>query len=133
MKKIILIAIISLIILVLIVGIDINSKQDFEELEQLDNIIETENTIEEDTLIVEEYVASNGKIYEYIAILKIPSLEIEYPVLSDASKELMKISLNKYWGQNPNKQGNFCIIGHNYNDSRFFGKLNKIQIGDFSS
>jgi len=58
-------------------------------------------------------------------------LDIEYPVLSSTSKELLKISLNKYWGPNPNKPGNFCIVGHNYNDERFFGKLDNIKIGDY--
>lgn len=73
--------------------------------------------------------ASNGKKYEVIATLKIPSLNIEYPVLSKTSVELLKISLNKYWGANPNEVGNMCIVGHNYEDSRFFGKLNKIKKG----
>jgi len=58
-------------------------------------------------------------------------LEIEYPVFSSTSTELLKVSLNKYWGPNPNKVGNFCIIGHNYNDDRFFGKLHNIEIGHF--
>lgn len=88
-----------------------------------------ENIVEEDTLIVQEYEI-NGTNYEVIAILNIPSLEIEYPVLSSTSTEFLKVSLNKYWGPNPNRPGNFCILGHNYNDSRFFGKLNRIENGD---
>ena len=48
-------------------------------------------------------------------------------MLSSTSKELLKVSLNKYWGPNPNKEGNLCIVGHNYNDERFFGKLHKIE------
>ena len=91
-----------------------------------ENIIE-EN--DEDELVVGHYEIE-GKNYEVVAVLKIPSLGIEYPVLSSTSKELLKVSLNKYWGPNPNRPGNFCIIGHNYNDSRFFGNLNKIQNGE---
>ena len=64
-----------------------------------------------------------------IANLNIPSLGIKYPVLSSTSTALLKISLNKYWGANPNEVGNMCIVGHNYEDSRFFGKLNKIKKG----
>jgi len=82
-------------------------------------------------LVTSQYTASNGKEYEVIAILYIPILEIEYPVFSSTSTELLKISLNKYWGPNPNRVGNFCIIGHNYNDDKFFGKLHNIQIGHF--
>lgn len=100
--------------------------------ETMDMMAETapeENIVEEDTLIVQEYEI-NGINYEVIAILNIPSLKIEYPVLSSTSTELLKVSLNKYWGPNPNRPGNLCILGHNYNDSRFFGKLNKIENGD---
>ena len=96
------------------------------QLEQ-EEIIEDED----DELVTKEYTASNGKTYDIIAILYIPTLEIEYPVFSSTSTELLKVSLNKYWGPNPNRVGNFCIIGHNYNDERFFGKLHDIQIGHF--
>lgn len=83
-----------------------------------------------DELIVQE-CEIEGKKYEVIAILSIPTLEIEYPVLSTTSKELLKVSINKYWGPNPNRPGNFCILGHNYNDDRFFGKLKNIKEGDY--
>ncbi len=79
--------------------------------------------------ITKQVTTSDGKSYSAIAYLNIPSLGIEYPVLSSTSTELLKVSLNKYWGANPNEVGNMCIVGHNYNDSRFFGKLNKIRIG----
>jgi len=88
------------------------------------------NTEDSDELIVKETVI-DGKTYETIAILYIPTLDIQYPVLSSTSKELLKVSLNKYWGPNPNKPGNFCIVGHNYNDDNFFGKLHNIEIGHF--
>lgn len=68
--------------------------------------------------------------YEMVATLKIPSLEIEYPVLAETSDKLMEISLNKYWGPNPNEVGNFCIIGHNYKSGKHFGKLKYVNIGD---
>ncbi len=90
---------------------------------------ETKINVEEDKLVTSD-CEINGSIYEVIAILNIPKLEIQYPVLSSTSKELLKVSLNKYWGPNPNKEGNLCIVGHNYNDERFFGKLHKIENGD---
>ena len=51
-------------------------------------------------------------------------------MLAKTSDALLKVSLNKYWGANPNQVGNMCIVGHNYNDSRFFGKLNQIKNGE---
>ena len=87
------------------------------------------NVAEQEQSITKKAKSSGGKSYETIAILNIPSLNIEYPVLSSTSTELLKISLNKYWGANPNQVGNMCIVGHNYQDSRFFGKLDKIKNG----
>lgn len=85
--------------------------------------------VEEKKVVVKKATASDGKAYDTIAYLSIPSLGIKYPVLSKTSEALMKVSLNKYWGANPNQVGNMCIVGHNYNDSRFFGKLNQIKMG----
>ena len=77
------------------------------------------------------YTAASGETYTIDAILNIPSLEINYPVLSDTSDELLKISLNKFWGCGPNEVGNYCIVGHNYDGKDIlFGKLNRIKNGD---
>lgn len=77
------------------------------------------------------YKTPNGTEYRVDSILNIPSLEINYPVLSHSSDELLKISLNKFWGGEPNSVGNYCIVGHNYDGKDiFFGKLHKIQNGD---
>ena len=79
---------------------------------------------------VEEHTASDGTKYYVEATLTIDSLGIEYPVLSDSTDELLKISINKLWGPNPNEVGNYVIIGHNYKNGSMFGKLPKIEIGD---
>lgn len=128
--------VIVLLVVVLTVGIYIYKTFATEEnsLESMvenmpEEIIEEKLAEEADELKVEKYEIK-GKVYEVNAILCIPTLEIEYPVLSTTSKELLKVSLNKYWGPNPNRPGNFCIVGHNYNDDRFLGKLNKIQKGE---
>lgn len=118
--------------------------------EILNNISSIDDTtINDDTLIValndavEEippeqlekfntiYKTANGTEYRVDSIINIPSLEINYPVLSHSSDELLKISLNKFWGGEPNSVGNYCIVGHNYDGKDiFFGKLHKIQNGD---
>ena len=76
------------------------------------------------------YTAEDGKSYTTESILNIPGLGINYPVLSEQSEELLKISLNKYWGPAPNEVGNYCIVGHNYRSGKMFGNLSKIQNGD---
>lgn len=77
------------------------------------------------------YTTENGTEYRIDSILNIPSLDIRYPVISESTNELLKISLNKFWGGEPNAVGNYCIVGHNYDGKDiFFGKLHKLQNGD---
>lgn len=96
-------------------------------------------SFDDDTEIIEEtvqpvtnasYTDSNGHTYTYESILTIPKIGIEYPVLSDTDDELLKISLNKFWGGSPNSVGNYCIVGHNYKSGKMFGKLSQIYNGD---
>lgn len=71
-----------------------------------------------------------GVTYTTEAVLSYPKLGIKYPVLSEESDKLLKVSLCKYWGPNPNEIGNYCIVGHNYRNGRMFGKLSKAEVGD---
>lgn len=101
------------------------------EIKQETIILEGDkNTIAEETVKEEILNLKTYQGYEMVATLKIPSIDIEYPVLAETSEELMKISLNKYWGCNPNEVGNFCIVGHNYKSGKHFGKLKYVNIGD---
>ena len=91
---------------------------------------EPTNTPQVQQTLSQEYVAEDGTVYKVDATLNIPSLDINYPVLSDWSEELLKISLNKYWGPEPNEVGNYCIVGHNYRSGKMFGQLPAISNGD---
>ena len=51
-------------------------------------------------------------------------------MLSNESDKLLKVSLCKYWGPQPNEIGNYCIVGHNYKSGRMFGKLSMASNGD---
>ena len=90
----------------------------------------TNGTVQKEEVKTVTYTASNGKDYTTIAILNIPSLGIEYPILSETSTQLLKVSLTKYWGANPNEVGNMVVVGHNYKNNKFFGKLPNIKHGD---
>lgn len=103
------------------------TKQEITQQVQSELEEEVEEEVEEETVT---YTAENGKKYDIIATLNIPTLGIKYPVLSSTSEELLKVALNKYWGPNPNEVGNFVILGHNYENKKFFSKLNNIKIGD---
>lgn len=102
------------------------NKSEVEDTNLAENIIVEEKAAKQ-TNKVQTYTTSNGEKYDIIGRLKIPSLSIEYPILANDTEQLRKISLTKYWGGNVNEEGNLCILGHNYKDSRFFGKLPNIQ------
>lgn len=113
-------------------------KQEIVETEEQEEteveVVEQEEKIQEE-IVQEEpktvtYTAQNGKQYDVIATLNIASLGIKYPILSTTSETLLKVALNKYWGANPNEVGNMCILGHNYENTKFFSKLPNIKIGD---
>ena len=79
---------------------------------------------------------SEGYRYSTIATINIPKINLQYPILdgetdSEAETEaLLKISPTKFWGSDPNEVGNFCIVGHNYRNSRFFSKVPSLVNGD---
>lgn len=104
---------------VIIVALDENESENMQE--EISN--EEENS-------GETYTDDNGVEYTIDSRLTIPCIGIDYPVLSETSEELLKISLNKYWGQGPNQIGNYCIVGHNYANGKLFGKLSQMEIGD---
>lgn len=73
---------------------------------------------------------NNSNEANIIGIIKIDKINIEYPIFSKTTDELLKISPCKFFGSEPNKVGNLCIAGHNFNDERFFSKLSSLKIGD---
>ena len=78
------------------------------------------------------YTAPNGKKYETIGIVKIPKINVNYPILAQTTNvEVMKVSPYKFWGADPNEVGNLCIIGHNYiRKGVFFSDVPSLVVGD---
>lgn len=65
-----------------------------------------------------------------IDLLKIDKINLMYPILSNTSEELLKISPCRFYGPMPNEIGNLCIAGHNYANQKHFGKLTSLEIND---
>ena len=78
----------------------------------------------------------NGYKYISVGTVKIPKINVEYPILdgqtdsAEETEELLKISPTKFWGPEPNEVGNFCIVGHNYRNTKFFSKVLTLEKGD---
>lgn len=77
-----------------------------------------------------------GFKYTTIASINIPKINVNYPILEgetgslEETESIIKIAPAKFWGANPNKAGNFCIVGHNYLNSKFFSKVPTLENGD---
>ena len=79
---------------------------------------------------------NDGYNYSTIASINIPKINVNYPILdgkTDSAEEteaLLKISPTRFWGPDPNEVGNFCIVGHNYRNTKFFSKVPTLENGD---
>ena len=62
--------------------------------------------------------------------IEIPKINLNIPVLEDASAKAIDVSVAINGGPGLNKVGNTVIIGHNYRDGRFFANLKNISNGD---
>ena len=63
-------------------------------------------------------------------IIEIPSINVYYPIFSNFTDELLKISPCKLFGRNLNAPDNICIAGHNYDNSMFFSKITNLKNED---
>lgn len=78
----------------------------------------------------QKLTASDETVYYTIGVINIPSINVNYPILSTYTDELLKIAPCRFHGPNPNEVGNLCIAGHNYKNSKFFSKVPNLQLGD---
>lgn len=116
-----------------------SSKKVNEENENTNNTtkknVESHNNEENSASVTNErrtgtYTASNGKTYSTVGSISIPSINVNYPILSETTDSLLKVSVCKFWGCDPNQVGNLCIAGHNYRNKKFFSKAINLVVGD---
>lgn len=105
----------------------LNAIPEEEEVSQTQTM-QTQKTI--DVPEEQKSVAKDGTVYYTIGVINIPSINVNYPILSTYSDELLKIAPCKFHGPNPNEVGNLCIAGHNYRNSKFFSKVPDLEKGD---
>ena len=63
-------------------------------------------------------------------IIEIPKINLYYPIFSHLTEDLLKISPCKFYGDQPDINGNICIAGHNYDNSLFFSKISTLSVND---
>lgn len=65
-----------------------------------------------------------------IGEIKIPVINISYPIFSILDDETLKTSPCIFHGKMPPEKGNLCIAGHNYNNNLFFSNISKLKKED---
>lgn len=88
-----------------------------------------ESDIENEVIDRNTSVTKSGQKYHTTAIINIPSIGVYYPILNTTTDELLKISPCYFWGPKPNEVGNYCIVGHNYRNAKFFSKVPTLENG----
>lgn len=112
----------------LIVKITNDVATNIQEYQQIEE--KTSNTIQNTQTQAKSYTAKDGKNYNYIGRVVIPKIGVDYAILDHWSDELLKVSICKFHGANPNGVGNLCLVGHNWRNKKFFSKVPTLEIGD---
>ncbi len=133
----VLLLILAIIVVILIVRKHserkIFEKKNKEIVQEFKNAIEENNSIEGDNL--DNTLNEEEKIIEFeghkvIGIIKIPKINLEYPIVDETTQATMKATISRYWGKEINSFGNVSLAGHNNYDGTMFGKNKNLKIGD---
>lgn len=87
-------------------------------------------TIQEEQKTESNKIEAEMKGYKVIGIIKIPKIELEYPILETTSIDSLNVSITKFWGNDINEIGNVTLAGHNNLNGVMFGKIKKLNKGD---
>lgn len=94
-----------------------------KEQKEIEIIFNVESNLKEYENFPKEYRGCKtvGKI-------TIPRINIEKYILEETNEKTLKLSVTKTCGPKVNEIGNFCVSGHNYNQT--FGRIKELEIGD---
>ena len=123
---------ILIISIILVIGlILIKNMQSYENEKKNQEVVEVFSSADSTE---KEELTLNG--YKVIGIIKIPAIDLEYPILEmdvsnlEEAKAPMKLAIIKYWGGDVNGYGNLSLAGHNNYNGTMFGKTKNLKIGD---
>ena len=127
-KAFLCVLLISLIITVILIVKKYGTQEKYEEKNE--EIVEvfsrTEEKIDQNGMSLIEFEG-----FKVIGLIKIPAIDLEYPILEQTTDEAMKVSISKYWGGDINSYGNVSLAGHNNKITlTMFGKNKNLKNGD---
>ena len=123
---------------ILMVVLD-GTEEDYYEIENISSL--NSNTSGASSVAVaneqaEWKTSAAGYKYKIIATVEVPKINLQYTVVQgetgglEETDALLKSSPVKYHGGDPNEVGNFCVVGHNYRNTKFFSKVPTLVVGD---
>lgn len=100
-----------------------------------DNVLDIESNIdvlEEDSADNNTNDKTNQFANNVLAIIKIPKVDIQYPVVEGTTSSILKKSLGHFKGTAlAGEVGNFCVAGHrNSSYAKYFNRLDEVNVGD---
>lgn len=99
-------------------------------LSQTNSIEKEERTIADEKNYPKEEIIDEYKGYDVTAKLEIPQIKLETYILKNYSSEALNISVTRFWGVEANEVGNFCVVGHNFQNANMFSNLKNTKIGE---
>ena len=126
--KIILVCLIlAIIIISTLVGIKyIKEYTSEEETKEVIASINEKLENNENNEVVSE-IDAEIKGHKVIGIIRIPKIDLKYPILETTTEETLNLSITKFWGNEINEIGNVTLAGHNNLSGVMFGKIKKLK------
>ncbi len=123
----------------ILTSLDVEDPEDSEEMVVLLGDFQSEEAIEEAKSKTKDkrrvVHTEDGTEYVSVATVTIPSISVKYPILlpeeqtTESIEETLKVAPCKFWGPEINEVGNYCIVGHNYRNKKFFSKVPTLTNG----
>jgi len=117
----------TIIVAILVINKFVNDDKSEKELQGVIEAIYNQEQNSTDIIPIMDAEIQGIKV---VGIIKIPRVDLEYPILERTDVNTLNISVTKFWGNKINEIGNVCLAGHNNMSGSKFGKLKNLEIGD---
>lgn len=115
--------VVSILVAIKYIGIYKNEKKTKQVIMNISKALQDNDNV---TAEINEQIQG----HKVVGIIKIPKIELEYPILENTNKETLNLSITKFWENRINEIGNVTLAGHNNLNGTMFGKIKKLEEGD---
>ena len=127
------IMLICILLLSTFLVLELRAEEAIPEKQDVGNTERTQTNVEiipkKEKIFLQE-VEEEYKGYKVTAMLQIPKINVNTCVLEEYSIDALYECVTKFYGNEPNEVGNFCIAGHNSKRKNMFTDIKQLEIGD---